>query len=144
MATEPQSGGQGQLRQLKAEATSIRWHDRQLNTLVSLRAAEELAWERLQASDVCGDLKPWAPRGYGTIPATSHAFLKQVNEIEQLVSARLRGTDTQVIGSEPVTKMILTKLAPYESGGATTRLGTPLDSELETNGCPGSRLTNST
>jgi hypothetical protein len=122
MATEPQSGGQGQLRQLKAEATSVEWHNKQLNTLVSLRAAEELAWERLAAPDVCRDLKLWAQHGYGTIPATSRAFLKRGEEIEQLVSKRLYGTSVQVVGSEPVTKMILMKLLPYENSIETKRL----------------------
>jgi hypothetical protein len=123
MATEPQFGRQGRLKHLRVEATSVRWHDKQLNTLVSLRAAEELSWERLTPPDVCRDLKLWAQHGYGAIPTTSHAFLKQWEEIEQLVPKRLYGTGVQMIGGGPVTKAILKKLVPYENGTATKRLG---------------------
>ena len=124
MATEPQFGSrQVRLRHLKEEATSIKWRDKRLNTLVNLRVAEELAWEKLKAPDVCSDLKLWVQHGYGEIPVTSRAFLKQWEEIEQLVPKRLYGTNIQVVGGGPVTKMILTKIVPYEDNSAIKRLG---------------------
>jgi hypothetical protein len=123
MATEPQfHHGQGQLKQLSAEATSVRWHDKEINTLMSLRAAEEFSWERLGAPDVCRDLKLWAQRGYGEVPATSHAFLKQWEENEQLVPKGLSGAGVRAIVNAPVTNTILTKLARYENRPAK-RLG---------------------
>ncbi len=127
MATVHRFYGRSQLRRLGLDATSVWWHDQRLNTLVSLRAAEELAWERLASPDICRDLKLWAQHGYRAIPATSHAFLKQWGKIEQLVPKALYGSGVRAIGSEPVTKTILIKLMPYENSVVTKRLGALVD-----------------
>ncbi len=124
MAAEPQfHDGQGELRQLSLDATSVRWHDKTLNKLMSVRVAEETAWEGLAAPNVCRDLNQWARHGYGAIPATSRAFLKRWDEIEQLAPERLYGPDVQAVGGTSLTKTILAKLAPYENSPATKRLG---------------------
>jgi hypothetical protein len=124
IAAEPQfHDGQGELRRLRSEATSVRWHDKTLNKLMNLRAAEEAAWEGLAVPNVCRDLNEWARHGYGAIPATSRAFLKRWDEIEHLAPERLYGPDVQAVGGTSLTKTIMTKLVPYEDNPATKRLG---------------------